>query len=79
MAIELSIVVTAHNEGILLHKALNSVFCAADELDRKKITYEVIVHIDNGDSETISVAKRYPSIMKRKIDLTRKQLQYLQS
>lgn len=67
MAIELSIVVTAHNEGILLHKALNSVFCAADELDRKKITYEVIVHIDNGDSETISVAKRYPSIMKRKI------------
>ena len=58
--IELSIVVTAHQEGFLLHKALNSVFRATEELEKNKISYEVIVHIDKGDEKTVNVVKNHP-------------------
>ena len=46
----LSIIITAHNEGILLHKALFSVFSALSfaSID----DYEVIIHIDNETEET---------------------------
>lgn len=46
----LSIIITAHDEGILLHKALLSVFSALSfaSID----DYEVIIHIDNETEET---------------------------
>lgn len=48
----LSIAITAHNEGLLLHKAIQSVrnslsFAAIDD-------YEILLHIDNGTPEMMS-------------------------
>lgn len=57
--IDLSVVITAHNEGIIAHKTMLSVFRATDRLVSKKITYESIVHIDNGTKETIDYFSRY--------------------
>lgn len=49
---ELSIIVTAHNEGILAHKTMLSLFRATKKLEEEDIPYEFIVHIDNGTLET---------------------------
>jgi len=57
--INLSIIVTAHNEGIIAHKTMLSVFAAAGELTAKDISYEIIVSVDNGDTETLSYFDRY--------------------
>jgi len=57
--INLSIVITAHNEGLIAHKTMLSVFAAADELNDKNISCEIIVSIDNGDKETLSYFDRY--------------------
>ena len=57
--VDLSIVVTAHDEGVLLYKTLRSVFESAEELKRDKIKYEVIVHVDNGSRDTLDCLKRY--------------------
>lgn len=57
--IDLSIVITAHDEGILLYKTLRSVFRAVNELEDKKIKYEVIAHVDSGDKDTLSCLKKY--------------------
>ena len=57
--VDLSIVVTAHDEGILLYKTLRSVFESAKELKRCRVSYEVIVHVDNGSRDTLECLKRY--------------------
>lgn len=57
--VEFSIVITAHNEGILLHKTLRSVFDAAKQLRDNGIKYEIIIHVDNGDRKTLDYLKRY--------------------
>lgn len=53
--INLSIIITAHNEGSLLMRTATSVFEATSNLD--KITYEVIIHLDNPDTATAKTAK----------------------
>ena len=40
---ELSIIVTAHNEGILAHKTMLSLFRAAKKLEEEDIPYEFIL------------------------------------
>lgn len=45
--VDLSVVVTAHSEGILLHKTLKSVERAASILTERGFSYEVIIHIDS--------------------------------
>lgn len=55
-AIELSIIITAHDEGLLAHKTMLSVFRA---LDSAKVEYEIIVHIDCGTADTIAYFQRY--------------------
>lgn len=56
---DLTIGVTAHNEGILAHKTMLSIFEAAKLLDQHKITYEILVHIDNGDKLTKDCFKSF--------------------
>lgn len=48
----LSIIVAAHNEGLIAHKTMQSLERATNELSNNNISYEVIVTIDNGDEET---------------------------
>lgn len=57
--IDLSIVVTAHSEGILLHKTLRSVFRSIEKLKKNRIKFEVIVHVDNGNEETLECLRKY--------------------
>lgn len=67
--VDLSIVITAHNEGLLLYKTLESVFSATEELDKEKVKYEVIVHVDNGDDKTIECAKNFSRKTRNKIKI----------
>ena len=55
--VELSVIVTAHNEGILAHKTMRSVFQALAQVPRCK--HEIIVHIDKGDQDTLKYFARY--------------------
>lgn len=48
---KLSVIITSHNEGLLLHKALLSVQCALKQLPPDQS--EIIINVDNGDKETL--------------------------
>lgn len=56
---DLTAVITAHNEGLVAHKTMLSIFCALERLEKAGYSYEIIVHIDNGDNKTKSYFKRY--------------------
>lgn len=56
---DISIILTAHNEGILAHKTMLSVFRSISKLDENGISYEIIIHIDSGDPATKQYFKRY--------------------
>ncbi|MBQ3353511.1 glycosyltransferase [Candidatus Saccharibacteria bacterium] len=53
---DLSVIITAHSEGLLAHKTLLSVLRALKEL---KINYQIIINIDRGDEITLDYFKRY--------------------
>lgn len=55
--ITLSIIVTAHNEGLIAHKTMLSIFSAIQLLN--DISYEIIISIDNGDNETLRYFNKY--------------------
>ena len=57
--VDLSIIITAHDEGVLAHKTMLSVFEAIDLLKQKNYSYEIIIHIDDGDKNTIDYFDRY--------------------
>lgn len=57
--LDVSVVVTAHSEGILAHKTMLTVFRAAARLEKSNISYEILIHIDNGTDETKSYFERY--------------------
>ncbi len=50
--IQLSIILTVHAEGILLHKTLKSIDRALQPLHQKAITTELILHCDNLNAAT---------------------------
>ena len=56
--LELSIIITAHNEGLVAHKTMLSVQQAIDQLP-EATSYEVIISIDSGDTTTKEYFKRY--------------------
>lgn len=58
MACDLSIIITAHNEGVIAHKTMLSVMRSVQGLN-EDIRYEIIVHIDNGTEETVRYFERY--------------------
>jgi len=61
---DLSVVVTAHDEGILLHKTVRSLQRALTQLDGE-FTYEVILHLDSPSPETIDYVQRYrPTVLR---------------
>lgn len=57
--IDLSVVITAHDEGLIIHKTLRSVFEALDKVKETGYSYELIIHVDNGDEATIDYLGRY--------------------
>lgn len=57
--IDLSIIITAHSEGLIAHKTMLSIFEAAKLLDAEKISHEFIISIDNGSVETVEYFDRY--------------------
>ena len=56
---EVSIIITAHHEGIILHKTVLSILDAVKHLDDKNKTYEIILSLDNPDEETKNYIKRW--------------------
>ena len=58
---DVSIIITAHNEGLLAHKTMLSVLKAAERLRESSVSYEVIVSLDNPDSTTEQYYSRYKS------------------
>lgn len=58
ISIDLTLVVTAHSEGIIAHKTMLSVGSALAALPAST-TYEVIVSVDNGDTATLDYFSRY--------------------
>ena len=56
---DLTVAVTAHNEGLVSHKTMRSILEATKRLEEKKISYEILIHIDNGDQITKDYFKRY--------------------
>ena len=56
---DLTVAVTAHNEGLVAHKTMRSILEATKKLEEKKISYEILIHIDNGDQITKDYFKRY--------------------
>lgn len=51
-SVDLSIIVTAHKEGIVTHKTILGILRCADELKNNDINYEIIVGLDNPDEAT---------------------------
>ncbi len=49
---QLSIIITVHSEGILLHKTLASVRRATSLLDKKQVRWELLIHVDNPTANT---------------------------
>jgi glycosyltransferase involved in cell wall biosynthesis len=62
---DISIIITAHDEGLLAHKTLLSVSEAINKL-KKSIKTEIIIHIDKGTPDTIKYFKSH----KGNFDLT---------
>ena len=58
-SVELSIIVTAHAEGLLAHKTMLSLLAATKELDAAKVSYEILIHLDNATPETKACFARY--------------------
>ena len=56
---DLTIGITAHTEGVFAHKTMLSVQAAAELLSQHGISYEILVHLDNGDKLTRSVFQAF--------------------
>ena len=63
--IDISILLTFHNEGIVAHKTFLALKRMLHRLDDNGISHEIIAHIDNGDDETI----RYINSIKKDLKL----------
>ena len=58
-ALDLTIIVTAHDEGITAHKTMLSLFRALEPIEEAGVTYEILVHVDQGDVDTTKYFSRY--------------------
>lgn len=66
-SILLSVVVTVHNEGLIAHKTMKSIFAATEILKNHNKSFEIIIHIDNGDDITNEYFTRYKNSPEIKI------------
>ena len=55
----ISVAITCHREGILVHKTILSLLNAAQLLEKHHISYEFIVNADNPDKETLRCLGRW--------------------
>lgn len=58
-SIGLSIIITAHHEGLLAHKTILSVLDAVAPLEKEGVLVEIIVSVDNPDKVTEDYYHRY--------------------
>lgn len=58
VSIDVSIILTFHNEGAIVYKTFLSLRRMLDRLDEENVGYEIIVHIDNGDFDTKKYIKK---------------------
>ena len=58
MAMNVSVVITFHKEGLIAHKTMRNVADLTSKLTEQGITYEVILHLDRGDSATKDVLSK---------------------
>ena len=58
----LSIIVTAHHEGLIAHKTMRSIERAVSLLRDSDVSYEIIISIDRGDEETIRYFSNYTAL-----------------
>lgn len=56
--LDISVILTFHNEGVVAHKTFLALRRMLDRLDEEGISYEIIAHIDNGDLETKKYIRR---------------------
>ena len=56
---DLTVAITAHNEGLVAHKTMRSILEATKRLEEKNISFEILVHIDNGNQETLDYFDAY--------------------
>lgn len=49
VSLDVSIILTFHNEGVAVHKTFLALKKMLKKLDENKVKYEIIAHIDNGD------------------------------
>ncbi len=56
---DLTIILTAHNEGYIAHKTMLSLKEALEELTNSGKKYEILIHLDNVDSNTEEYFSRY--------------------
>lgn len=66
-SITLSAIITAHDEGLLAHKTMRSVFAGLKKVEEAGYNYEIIIHVDNGDKVTRDYFERYEKDKKIKI------------
>lgn len=59
--VDLSIIITAHAEGIELHKTIRNVREGAEFVRSEGKACEIILHVDNGSDDTIQYIKRFLS------------------
>ena len=52
MSLDLSIIITAHGEGLLAHKTMRSVQQAAEVLKSHGVSHEILIHLDRPDAAT---------------------------
>lgn len=56
---DLSVIVTAHHEGLLAHKTMRSVERALKSLEEAGVTYEIVISIDRGNKATMDYFDTY--------------------
>lgn len=56
---DISIIVTFHHEGAIAYKTLQNISQLVAPLQQQKISYEILLHIDNGNPETTGYLDRY--------------------
>lgn len=57
--VDLSVGITTHDEGYLVHKTLRYVFEGLSRLEEQGYTYEILINVDNGDETTKNYLKQY--------------------
>lgn len=59
MTFDISVIITAHHEGRLVHKTMKSIFNALEYAKSHGITSQIIVVLDKSDEETLKYFSRY--------------------